>query len=211
MKIRSTFLLVSLFLCCTVRAQKVQSNYPKNGYGTQVWGDADVYIGNFKDSLPNGKGKLTAGSTGYTYEGDFIDGKYSGNGVLTYPNGDKYVGQFKNDGRDGTGIFTMKSGWVYKGEFESDLYYGKGSLLANNGKGYDGEWRQGKKYGIGTYNFDDGSSYTGSWKNDKKEGQGKYTKANGNYAEGLFKNDKVFKVKYYNNKNIVISMQEYNK
>ena len=42
---------------------------------------------------------------GTKYKGDFKDGMMSGNGIITYANGDRYAGQWAKDCRHGFGKF----------------------------------------------------------------------------------------------------------
>ena len=41
---------------------------------------------------------------GLKYEGDFVNGRYNGQGTLSQPDGSKYVGTFENDMANGNGI-----------------------------------------------------------------------------------------------------------
>ncbi len=52
------------------------------------------YEGQFKNEMPDGKGKLTF-EFGTTYEGEFKEGKYHGNGRLMYVYGDYQIGLFE--------------------------------------------------------------------------------------------------------------------
>ena len=47
---------------------------------------------------------------GDKYEGDFEDGKISGNGVFHPINGDKYHGEWKNNKRNGNGLSIKSTG-----------------------------------------------------------------------------------------------------
>ena len=46
-------------------------------------------------------GLLSSCATAPKYKGEYKNGKYNGEGILTYPNGSKYTGQFKEGQRDG--------------------------------------------------------------------------------------------------------------
>mmetsp|Transcript_25323 Transcript_25323/g.22348 ORF Transcript_25323/g.22348 Transcript_25323/m.22348 type:complete len:166 (+) Transcript_25323:53-550(+) len=70
-----------------------------------------------------------------SYEGEWKDGWYHGNGVFTYPNGVKYVGEF------------------FKGEF-----HGEGTLIYPNGGKYKAKWERGKMM-EGDYFFHDDLKY----------------------------------------------------
>lgn len=47
-----------------------------------MWSNGDKYEGNFTADLYNGKGKLVR-TNGYTYDGDWKDGKKDGDAVST--------------------------------------------------------------------------------------------------------------------------------
>ena len=53
-------------------------------------------------------------STG-SYEGAYRNGKYHGNGTLTFDDGEKYVGSFYNGKRNGYGTNFFPSGEKYIG------------------------------------------------------------------------------------------------
>ena len=44
------------------------------------------------------------------YIGEWENGKYHGQGTLTFSNGEKYVGEFKDGGKDGQGTYTYRKG-----------------------------------------------------------------------------------------------------
>ena len=62
------------------------------------------------------------------YEGDWVEGKREGKGVMTWKNGNKCDCEWKNDKR-----------------------HGKGTLTYSNGDKYEGEWKNGKKDGKGIH------------------------------------------------------------
>ena len=50
------------------------------------------------------------------YEGDFVNGKYEGNGKEIYGEGFYYIGQFKNNLRNGKGkIYYPNGNIMYEG------------------------------------------------------------------------------------------------
>ena len=53
-----------------------------------------------------------------TYVGERENGKYHGQGTLTFRDGDKYVGEWKNGKRNGYGTFTLSDGSKYVGEYK---------------------------------------------------------------------------------------------
>lgn len=172
-----------------------------------------IYEGNFKDGLYNGQGKEYHYDAEYTfekdteefphlyYEGEFIQGKYCGNGIL-YNTTEKYIGSFFDGKYNGYGtqwILNSSSSKVYryegiyesnqstsgtsyyedgnikyKGEFNNSGYNGKGILYWQNGNvKYDGEWSNNKRHGNVTCFREDGTKlYDGAWKEDSYYGYG---------------------------------------
>ena len=60
----------------------------------------------------NGKGIIYYRNGIIRYEGEFLNGKYEGNGQLTLENGTSYKGSFKNGVKIGKGYFYNKAGLV---------------------------------------------------------------------------------------------------
>ena len=91
-------------------------NGKANGEGELVVFNKVKYIGNFfVDDIPNGKGKMINLMDGSEYEGDVVQGKKEGKGILKF--------------RDGT---------IYDGEFKDDVFHGNGILKYNNGGRFSG-------------------------------------------------------------------------
>ena len=61
---------------------------------------------------------LTLGS-GDKYIGDFVDGKRTGKGNLTWADGGNYVGDFVDGKIEGEGIYTPAYGEILEGKFEN--------------------------------------------------------------------------------------------
>jgi len=51
------------------------------------------------------------------YKGEIKNGKPNGQGIYTYPDGERYVGEFKNGIQDGQGTNTFSNGWNGIGEW----------------------------------------------------------------------------------------------
>ena len=64
------------------------------GYCYYLYPNGTKYEGHFKNSYPNGEGKIFF-NDGRHYFGTFQDGKFHGYGELTYPNGKKEIGLFE--------------------------------------------------------------------------------------------------------------------
>ncbi len=106
------------------------------------------------------------------YIGSFENGKFNGQGKLTYSNGDTYEGEFKDNKKHGKGTLLLDSvGESYRGQFEDDMISGEGELSYPGGDRYQGQFQQNKKHGRGRYFRAVGVELEGQWVADKKEGE----------------------------------------
>ena len=150
----------------------------KNGKRHTGFGDYELskeeqhYKGEMKDGLLHGKGKLTYEKTSHIdfYDGDWVNDKKTGFGVMQFRNGNYYEGQWLNDKIHGNGVYTFRE--------------------TSSAASYEGAFAEGKRNGKGTMHYRDGSVYTGEWLNDKKDGQGVLVYKNGDRWEGEWENDK---------------------
>jgi len=97
-----------------------------NGQGLLEYNDGTIYVCEFKDGIPHGYGKMTS-SGGFSYEGEFEEGKFHGQGTHIYHDpeyGLKYVGEFKKGKYHGRGTL-----------------YDKDGKIINEGKWFDGEFQ----------------------------------------------------------------------
>jgi len=88
---------------------------------TFVFGDATTYTGQFKRAengtvVRHGKG-VHLGKDGVTYEGNWINNRYAGPGVLSLPDGSSYTGEFSDNQFDGIGTYTWVNGSSFKGKW----------------------------------------------------------------------------------------------
>lgn len=146
------------------------------------------------------------------YEGDFVQGKYEGKGVMSYLSGNRHEGTYRAGKREGHGKFIFATGTTYEGNFSNNNFNGEGKLKYKTGEVYDGEflddertgegvatWPNGDRYeglwsgdlrnGFGTMTYADGGVYTGVWRDGKREGFGKMTSFEGWTYEGNWVND----------------------
>ena len=106
------------------------------------------YVGPCKDGLAEGAGHAQGAAE---YRGEFRAGKKHGQGVKTWPSGDRYEGEFAEDRREGRGKYTWGHGpWT--------------------GESYEGDYRADQRHGEGTYRFSSGDIYKGPWADDRIAG-----------------------------------------
>lgn len=127
----------------------------KSGNGTINYENGDVYVGDFKDLLPDGEGKLM------DKNGLEKNGKWE-KGVLR--NGQEEckgkLGIYKWNINKGEAInanfITLEKGTIYKGEIENELPMGNG-IFSSPECSLDGVWKNGKlallKKGVIKTNF----------------------------------------------------------
>ena len=120
------------------------------------------------------------------YQGELVDDKREGKGIMYYNCGDKYEGEYKNDEKEGKGVY-ISEGYTYEGEFKAGLRDGKGVIRYKTGDKYDGDWVKDKYNGRGIYYFRDGSKYEGDWKDNQPNGYGIFEYTNGDRYEGDYK------------------------
>lgn len=142
-------------------------NLLMSGVGHEEWTNGTKYHGYYEDGVKKGRGKLLweneNKSKEESYEGEFINDVFEGDGVYCWGTQKKYTGQWKNGQMHGEGVFNWKDGRIYKGEFKFD-----------------------KKNGSGTLTWNDGRVWTGSWKDDKQEGTGEMTDTGGKKQIGIW-------------------------
>ena len=56
------------------------------------------------------------------YKGNFLNGKFHGEGQLKYSNGDIYYGNFEFNKKDGEGKLVFHNGNIYEGYFQNDQF-----------------------------------------------------------------------------------------
>lgn len=110
------------------------------------------YTGYIKNGVPHGEGIYIWSLSNCIYFGDFIDGKYDGEGTFVWHNGDKLVGEFSK-GNPVSGVYTYaSSGCTYTGKFNSNWKYeGEGVFTWPSGWKFEGTFFDGKALNGKTY------------------------------------------------------------
>lgn len=153
--------------------------------------NGDIYEGEIKNSLFNGKGKMIY-SNGTIFEGDFINGEKGNYGKMIYDDGSYYLGNFKNDLPNGKGEFKWNDGFYYKGNFIDGKIEGDGEIRnEKSGSFYKGNFKNNLFHGKGIFNFNSKSIYEGDYYLGKKDGEGLYKKYDGIKYNGNFSNGKL--------------------
>lgn len=134
-------------------------------------------------SLLTGQGKVTW-ANGDVYQGELLQSRRHGQGEFTWANGQRYRGTWVNDVPQGKGSLKFASGNQYDGDVAQGLPHGQGRMVYASGDSFQGRFLQGKPDGSGTYRWANGQTYEGPWSNDQPNGKGVLVYANGNRYEG---------------------------
>ncbi len=178
-------------------------------FGRIFMSNGDIYEGEIKNSLPNGKGKFFY-ANGEKYQGDFFQGEMTGTGVfifadkteyngsiengifngkgkMKWENGTEYEGNFVNASLGGYGIITNIQREKYMGNFDKNEFNGEGVYCFNNGDEYKGTFEYGVKRGKGIYKRNDKVVFEGIWNDDLPNGNGTLI-YQGNKLKGFWRN-----------------------
>ena len=179
----------------------IVSNLPKLNFSSEVktinYENEGEYIGEIKNGLRHGKGKMTY-DNGNIYSGEWVNDLFEGKGTYLIPNGQSSKGEWENG-------YLIKGEIIYiKGVINDEKYigelvysflgypvpHGMGAYFYINGDKYVGEFVDYKKEGKGTFTWANGDSYCGYWQNDNYHGKGILNKngiiRDGNWVEGKF-------------------------
>ena len=149
-------------------------NGEANGEGEILIKHKIKYIGNFNKNIPNKKGKLLNLVENSIYEGDIVNGKKEGKGIIKFNDGTIYEGDFINDKYEGNGKLTFKNGCIYEGNFNDNNLNGKGKFIYTDGKEYIGDFQMGLKHGFGRLIWNENKYFEGYWINNKQHGEGMF-------------------------------------
>ena len=131
--------------------------------------NGDVYIGQVKNSVFNGQGRLIQ-KNGEIYEGTFVKGDKKGFGTIFFPDKTIFTGEINGEILL-IGEMRWTDGTKYEGKFNENSLEGNG-ILIGNGEKYEGNFVENYMEGMGTYFFKDGSIYIGTFLKNKKHGEG---------------------------------------
>ena len=125
-------------------------------------------IVSFSPTQPAAEYRVENYSNGDQYAGQFVNGKYNGEGVYTWTNGDRYEGEFMDGQIDGAGRLTFGG----TGQYWEGLFI-FGQISSGSGVFYWGE---------------NGDKFDGQWINGMPESTGILLHANGTSNKVVFKN-----------------------
>lgn len=101
-----------------------------------------------------------------TYTGSMVSGQRHGEGVFAWNNGDRYEGNFVNNKMSGRGVLYSKNRkFRYEGYFSNDDFNGQGVYYHDDGWRHEGVFKNGQPHGEGTHYNAKGKAKKGIWEN----------------------------------------------
>ena len=179
---------IMILLTCTCMKFEGQNVLASGEVQKQVlnYSNGNRYEGEVVNNRPHGFGILYC-ANGNHYEGSWTDGRIQGKGTLYWANGNRYEGDWADDKRQGKGTFYWADGRRYEGDWADDKRQGKGTFYWTDGRRYEGDWTADEITGTGTMYYTDGSRYEGDWNKGYKNGKGTYYYFYGDYYKGEWK------------------------
>ncbi len=169
-----------------------------NGISLHIYNNGNLYIGESKGGLKDGKGLIMYNDSKdeqfhSIHFGNWKNNLRAGLGTCIWASGkwvgDKYVGSWNGKKRTGSGTYFWADGAKYVGNFINDKMNGEGTYNWKNGETYEGDWVNGMRTGGGTYTYLNGETYEGDWVNGMRTGGGTYTYLNGETYRGQWKDN----------------------
>ncbi|HHB77694.1 MAG TPA: hypothetical protein ENK85_00505 [Saprospiraceae bacterium] len=134
-----------------------------NGQGTYRFSDGSIYVGAFKNGLPDGEG-IWEYPQGGKVKGTFKKGLPVGEAAFVKtPVTKRKTGCLSGNCRNGIGVYLDESGNQYVGYFKKHIPSGKGICYYPDGSRYDGFWKAGLPNGYGTLFDVKGEQLEGYW------------------------------------------------
>ncbi len=133
-----------------------------------------VYNGEIVDGQYSGRGRLFDKNGALRYSGEFKNGLKNGSGTLHLDDGSFISGEFLNGDIKGDAVHRAADGRIiYIGGFKNCEYCGKGTLYNPDGSYYSATFASGRERGaISVYSKSGELQYKGGMKNGKYNGKG---------------------------------------
>jgi hypothetical protein len=158
-------------------------------FGRIFLSNGDIYEGEMKNSIPDGKGKLIFVKNKEKYIGDFKMGEMTGKGTFIFEDNTEYSGYIENGIFNGKGKMKWENGTEYTGDFVDSTLCGEGTITNIQNEKYEGNFDKNEFNGEGTYYFNNGDIYKGNFEYGIKKGNGTYTRNDNVIFEGNWNDD----------------------
>jgi len=151
-----------------------------HGEGSLTIPDKSIFVGQFNCGLKSGRGREIEIRTSFLKTGAAGRKKTHDAEIGTYD------GEFVDNCFHGEGIYKWRDGRQYEGQWQMNRMHGRGKYIFDDGRRYEGQYVQGEKSGVGTYAWPDGRKYEGQVLRGAQHGTGVYTNASGKSWPGVW-------------------------
>ena len=149
--------------------------------------------GDFLNGKPSGQ--IIETGENYSYEGDYYNGKREGYGKLINENVCSYEGGFKNGKKEGQGTIKLADFVLYRGGFKNDLKEGFGELSIREEHARVNQESPNLnnyiRFPVKTDQPPNPVKYEGNFTNDIFNGKGKLAFQDGSFYQGDFKKGRI--------------------
>jgi len=178
---------------------------PANPEKTVKYPGGEIFTGKVYNGMPS-SGKMQY-SNGVVYTGDFdSNGKYSGHGIIEWPNGDSFEGDFVNGVYSGYGRYDSADGSWTKGRYEDGKLNGTATVfVSSNEYTYEGVAENGVFTGEVSIEHDGVCVYEGLVSGYKPSGKGTMY-VSGGRIEGMWTGFDYVQGRFYGTDGIVMDV-----
>ena len=115
----------------------------KHGHGKIELKTGDIYIGEFKNNTISGFGQYIWKNGKHEYKGNFLNGKFHGEGFYKWEDNQYFKGNYNNGIKEGKGEIGYNNGKKCFVNFKNGKPEGKGILINENQKEIEVEFKDG--------------------------------------------------------------------
>lgn len=136
-------------------------NGKRDGYGQMEWPDGSFYLGFWSNNIREGNGTLYSKYGSKIFDGQFLDNRYHGFGVLR---NDKI--KYDKSSFDYKNFSLLQDQWLtYEGDFKLGRKHGFGSLELSNGEKLVCQFIDDLPSGVGVFHRINNQPVNGKWDN----------------------------------------------
>eukprot|EP01065_Artemidia_motanka_P045719 TRINITY_DN6779_c0_g1_i1.p1 TRINITY_DN6779_c0_g1~~TRINITY_DN6779_c0_g1_i1.p1 ORF type:complete len:857 (+),score=148.94 TRINITY_DN6779_c0_g1_i1:51-2621(+) len=157
----------------------------RHGFGRLIRPSRSLFEGQWLNDRPHGSLRVfyRGGEGGgiLHYEGQWSEGQYHGDGVLTHESGRRFEGRFDRGQIGANGTWFYPSGGRYRGKLRSGLPHGRGTYRQLNAAAagglafYRGKWIDGVQSDTDAISsWVDGTRHRGGWRAGNPDGSGRF-------------------------------------
>ncbi len=107
-------------------------------------GVIESFTGEFAGGMAADGAVTVSWGQGWRYDGEMLNGRFDGEGILVNDKGDQFAGWWKDGKLNGAGRVIHADGARYEGRWKDDQPSGRGVLIRTDGSRTEGEFQDGQ-------------------------------------------------------------------